>query len=155
MTVLLPVLEGLAILLAAVAGGMFWGPWLALTISIRSFEPAAFLAIAGRLNRNMAALMTPLLPLTLLTMVPVLVLTAGRQPVTFWLTLLALGLYLAALLVTVLIEVPIVQQIVAWKLPTLPPNWQQLRDRWAAFHVVRVVAAVAGLACLVGGALAA
>jgi uncharacterized membrane protein len=60
---------------------------------------------------------------------------------------------MVALLVTVLIEVPIVKQIETWTASTLPGNWEQLRDRWGAFHVVRVIAALAGLVLLVVGAI--
>jgi hypothetical protein len=52
--------------------------------------------------------------------------------------------------VTVLVEVPIVQAITSWTVPTLPADWAQLRDRWVSCHLVRVVAGVAGLGCLVG-----
>ena len=148
------VFEGIGLLLAAITGGMFWGPWLALTRSIGTLRPEVFLAVTNQLNRNMAAVMTPLLPLTLLALLPVLVLTYARQPATFSLTLLAFGGYLTALLVTMLIEVPIVKQVVTWTVYTLPPDWQQLRDRWAAFHVVRVAAALVGLSCLIAGVLA-
>jgi len=58
-----------------------------------------------------------------------------------------------ALLVTLLIEVPISGRVKTWTITTLPENWQQLRDRWGAFHVVRVVASLAGLGLLVGGAI--
>jgi hypothetical protein len=51
------------------------------------------------------------------------------------------------------VEVPIVRQIETWTVSTLPANWQQLRDRWQAFHVVRVVASVAGLVLVVIGAI--
>lgn len=146
--------EGVALLLAAVTGGMFWGPWLALTRHLHTFRPEVLLAITDRLNRNMAALMTPLLPLTLLALLPVLWLTYGRHPATFSLTLLAFGSYLTALLVTMRVEVPIVKQIVGWTVYTLPPDWQRLRDRWAAFHVVRVAAVLVGLACLIAGVVA-
>jgi hypothetical protein len=37
-----------------------------------------------------------------------------------------------------------------WSVSTLPPDWQRHRDRWASFHLVRVVAGGAGLGCLVG-----
>ena len=53
----------------------------------------------------------------------------------------------------VLVEVPIVKQIAPWTPRTLPANWRQLRDRWGAFHIVRVVAGIAGLAFLVAGAI--
>ena len=133
---------------------MFWGPWLALTISIRSFPPAVFLALFDRLGRNIGAVMTFLLPLALGTMVPVLFLAYPRHPATFYFTLAGFGLYLAALLVTVWVEVPLVKQMGHWTAATLPPGWEHVRDRWGAFHIVRVVAAVAGLGMLVAGALA-
>jgi hypothetical protein len=62
-------------------------------------------------------------------------------------------LFLVALLVTILVEVPVVKQIVTWTVSTLPGNWQQLRDRWQAFPVIRVVASVAGLVLLLIGAI--
>src|ERR1700674_5220265 len=45
------------------------------------------------------------------------------------------------------------KQIVTWKVSTLPANWEELRDRWGAFHVVRIVAAIAGFVFVVGGAI--
>lgn len=143
--------EIVSIVLAALAAGMFFGPWLA--ISIRSFEPDVFLAIVRRLNTNMARIMTVLLPASLASMVPVLLLSYGVHPDMFVATLATFALFVAALLVTILIEVPIVEQIVTWTVPTLPDNWQSLRDRWSRFHILRVVAALAGFASLTVGAI--
>jgi hypothetical protein len=53
----------------------------------------------------------------------------------------------------VIIEVPIVQQIDKWTVSTLPGNWQQLRDRWGSFHLIRVTASIVGLALLAAGAI--
>jgi uncharacterized membrane protein len=84
---------------------------------------------------------------------PVLFFSYKEQTGTFYLTLIGVALFIVALLVTVLIEVPIVKQIVTWTPATLPANWQQLRDRWGAFHIVRVVAGIGGLVLLVAGAI--
>jgi len=146
-------LELVSIVLSALVGGMYWGPWLALSRSLKTFNPEVFLAVVDRLNQNMAGLMTILTPLSLLSILPVLALSYARQPVTFFLYLAGFFCFLIALLVTVLIEVPIVKQIVTWTVQALPHNWEQLRDRWGAFHVVRVVAGIAGLGFLVGGAI--
>jgi CHASE1-domain containing sensor protein len=54
---------------------------------------------------------------------------------------------------TGLIEVPIVKRIRPWTVSTLPDNWQQLRDRWVSFHLIRVLGGFAGLALLVAGAI--
>lgn len=97
--------------------------------------------------------MTVLAPVALLSVVPVLFLSYSRQPGAFVLTLTGFALFLVALVVTVRVEVPIVQRIEICTVSTLPDNWRQLRDRWVAFHVIRVAASVAGLVLLVAGAL--
>jgi len=145
--------ELISIVLAALVGGMFWGPWLALSRTMNTFEPETFLAVTHRMTRNMAPLMTALMPAALLSIAPVLLVTFGHRPATFYLTLAALILYGLALLVTVVVEVPIVKRIATWTATTLPADWRRLRDRWGAFHVVRVVSALAGLTLLVAGAL--
>lgn len=153
MTTTLKVFELINLLLSAIVGGMYWGPWLALSRSLSTFEPSAFLAIVHRLNQNMAGLMTYLTPLGLLSTLPTLYLSYNSQPTTFYFTLSGLVCFLMALIVTLRIEVPIVMQIITWQIGSLPRNWMQLRDRWVNFHVLRVIGGLAGLACLLVGAL--
>ncbi len=118
-----------------------------------TFEPDVFLAIAHRMDRNMSSVMTILMPLALLSTVPVLVVSFNERRGTFYLTLTALVLFLVALLVTLLVEVPIVVQIRTWTVATLPSNWQRLRDRWGAFHYLRIAPSIIGLVLLLAGAL--
>lgn len=141
------------IVLSALVGGMYWGPWLALSRSLNTFEPDVFLAITQRLNQNMAGLMTYLTPLGLLSTLPTLYLSFGSQPTTFWLTLAGFMGFLTALIVTIWIEVPIVRQIVSGSPSALPANWTRLRDRWMNVHWIRVVGGLVGLALLVAGAI--
>ena len=145
--------ELISIVLSALTAGMFHGPWVALSRSMRTFTPEVFLAIVDRMNRNMAPVMTVLIPATLLSIIPVLLLSYHEQPKTFYRSVTAFVLFVVALLVTVWVEVPIVQQIVTWTTPALPDNWQQLRDRWMKFHVLRVVAGLASLVLLVVAAI--
>jgi uncharacterized membrane protein len=120
---------------------------------MKSFAPEVFLAIVDRMNRNMAPVMTVLMPCTMLSIIPLLLFSYHQQPTVFYLSSAAFLLFLVALLVTVVIEVPIVQQIVTWTPSTLPGNWRQLRDRWMRFHVIRVIAGVASLIFLLVAAL--
>jgi len=145
--------ELISIVLSALVAGMFCGPWAALSRSISTFTPEVFLVIVHRMNRNMAAVMTILMPVALLSIVPVLFFSYNGRPETFYLTLIGFALFIVALLVTVLVEVPIVKQIETWTVSTLPGDWQQLRDRWGAFHVIRIVASLAGLVLLLVGAI--
>src|SRR5450432_3477937 len=94
--------ELISIVLLTLVSGMYWGPWLALSRSMATFDPEVFLPIVDRMNRNMAPLMTVLMPVALLSTVPVLVLTYREGPETFFLTLTALLLFVLTLLVTVL-----------------------------------------------------
>jgi hypothetical protein len=149
----LKICELISIVLSALVGGMYWGPWLALSRSLRTFKPEVFLDIVGRMNRNMAGLMTILVPLALFSIAPVLFFSYNTQPRSFYLNLMGFAVFIVALLVTVLVEVPIVKRIVTWTVGTLPGNWQQLRDRWGAFHIIRVVAGIGGLVLLVAGAI--
>jgi uncharacterized membrane protein len=153
MYTIMKIAELISIVLYALIGSMYWGPWLALTRSMASLTPEAFLPVVRQLSRNMAFIMTPLTPLALISMVPVLFLSFSKHPTTFYLTLGALILLAVTLLVTLLIEVPIVKQIETWTPASLPYNWEKLRDRWGSFHYLRVGPAIIGLALLVAGAV--
>jgi uncharacterized membrane protein len=142
-----------SIVCSALVAGMFYGPWAALSRSMRTFAPEVFLAIVDRMNRNMAPVMTVLMPAALLAMIPVLIASYGTYPKVFSLYAAAFILFIVALAVTVLVEVPIVKEIVTWTVATLPANWQQVRDRWVRFHVIRVVAGLASLVLLLIAAI--
>ncbi|HLW83105.1 MAG TPA: DUF1772 domain-containing protein [Candidatus Acidoferrales bacterium] len=137
----------------ALVTGVFWGPWLGLSRSIATFQPEVFLAIGHRMIRNLAPIMPFLMPAAMLSLVPVLVLSYGERSQTFCLNLAALALFIIALLITLIVEVPIDNQIMKWTAATLPENWQQFRDRWETFHVIRTFASVAGLALVLIAAL--
>jgi uncharacterized membrane protein len=94
-----------------------------------------------------------LMPATVFAMIPVLIGSYGTYPKIFSLYVAAFVLFIVALVVTVLVEVPLVKEIVTWTVDTLPPNWQQLRDRWVRFHIIRVVAGLASLAPLLIAAI--
>ena len=149
----LKIVELINIVISVLVGGMYWGPWLALTRSLKTFDTNVFLSIVSRLNKNMAPLMTVLSPLSLFTTMLVLIISYNNQNTTFYFTLVGFVLFLTALIVTMAIEVPIVKQIVTWTETTLPTNWEQLRDRWQKFHIVRVIAGIVGLISLLAGAL--
>lgn len=150
----LKIFEILNLTLVAIVGGMYWGPWLALSRSLDKFEPSAFLAIVQRLNNNMASLMTFLSPLSLLTTAGVTVwYWLNSKWTSFYMGVAGLLLLALAVVVTVFIEVPIVKRIVTWTVEALPTDWQQLRDRWQRNHVSRVLSGLGGLILLLCAAI--
>jgi hypothetical protein len=149
----LTIVSFISILLCALLFGVFWGPWLALSRSMATFTPAVFIAITHRMDRNLGSLLTFLMPVALLSIVPVLILSFSVSTLTFVLAACALALFIMTLLVTMLIEVPIVTKIRDWQLDALPPDWAAQRDRWVTFHLFRVIGGFAGLAMLLAAAL--
>jgi len=149
----LEICQLVSVVLLVLLGGLYWGPWLALTRSMATFEPGVFLSIVKRMNRNMAPMMTILMPVALLSTLPVLVLSYAHRRQTFYLTLSALALFVITLLVTMLVEVPLVQQMDRWTVSTLPHDWRRVRDRWGAFHILRIVPSIAGIVLLLVGAI--
>ena len=67
-----------------------------------------------------------------------------------WVTVLNLStvfLMAIVLLVTILVEVPIVTQIKEWSTETMPTNWELIRDRWVNYHIIRTFVSLASCAC--------
>lgn len=149
---LLNLLDILSIVLAALVLGVFWGPWLALTRSLDTLTPPVFLTIVHRLDKNLGRNMTILYPLTLLSIIAMLVLSFGST-LAFWLTAAGLAMFVLALIVTSTVEVPIVAKIRDWTDSTMPANWRALRDRWVSFHLLRVIPGILGVGLVVAGAL--
>ncbi len=140
----LKIFEVVNIVLFAFLAGMYISPWLALTKSLSTFEPSVFLEIIKRLGRNMGPLMTVLTPIALLSAAPVLLFSYARSSAMFYLTFIALVLFIVTLAVTILIEVPIVGKINSRTVSELPENWEKLRDTWVSFHLLRIIPGVVG-----------
>jgi uncharacterized membrane protein len=57
------------------------------------------------------------------------------------------------LLITVLIEVPINNQVITWTPANTPSNWKELLNRWQFYNVIRVVTALASFGFFVAAML--
>jgi hypothetical protein len=142
-----------AILLVALVVGVYWGPWVALTRSLAQFDVEVFLPVVTRLNANLSGLMTVLVPVALLAQVGLLVVEFWRGALPFTLAAIAFLLFVLTVAVTVLVEVPIVKQIVTWQVETVPRTWRELRDRWVSFHLLRVIPGLVALMLYVTAAI--
>ncbi len=55
-----------------------------------------------------------------------------------WLAFSATALFAAMIVYTVILPVPINNQVARWKPDSLPSNWRALRQRWDTLHAIRV-----------------
>ena len=101
----LKIWEVVSIFLSALVTGVFWGPWLGLSRSIKTFEAEVFLAIGHRMIRNLAPITPVLMPAAILSIVPVFVMSFHERPLAFYFPLAGFVLLIAALLVTLMLEV--------------------------------------------------
>jgi uncharacterized membrane protein len=147
------VVQFVNILLLVLVVGVFWGSWLGLSRSMASFSAQTFLDIGHTMIGNLAPVMPVLMTAAILSSVPVLYLLYAQRANTFYPMLVGFLLFVSALLVTLLVEVPVDNQIKVWTVDSLPPNWQQIRDRWELFHVIRTFASMSGLAFIIGSVL--
>jgi uncharacterized membrane protein len=149
----LKVVQFVNILLLVLVVGVFWGSWLGLSRSMAAVRTQTFLDIGHAMIANLAPVMPVLMTTAILSTLPVLYLLYTQGANTFYPMLVGFLLFVSALLITLVVEVPIDNQIKAWTVDSLPGNWQQIRDRWELFHVIRTFASVSGLAFIIGCAI--
>jgi hypothetical protein len=67
------------------------------------------------------------------------------HPARLWWLLVGFGLMVAALAITLAVEVPIDHQIQGWTAATLPADWRSIQARWERWHSLRTFASIAAL----------
>lgn len=103
---------------------------------------------------NLGLPMSILMPIALLSTLPVLFwLYRQNSMPAFYLTLCGFALFVVALGITLLVNVPIDNQIRQWTVQSLPSEWEIIRDRWEFYHALRTLASVAGLGFIAGADL--
>ncbi len=143
------------LLLYSLVAAVFWGTWFSLSRSIAELSAATVLEVGRTMIGNLGGPMSLLMPgAVLATLVLVVVLARRHERAAARLAAAALALLVAALAITLLVNVPIDDQIRAWTTATLPPTWEATRDRWELYHATRTFLSLAGLTCLFGSVLA-
>ena len=89
--------------------------------------------------------MAVLMPATLVSAGPALfALYRRHRRASVILLLVAVALLVAALVITLSVNVPIDNAIAVWTIDTLPSDWTSIRNRWEAYHAARTFISVAG-----------
>ena len=89
-----------------------------------------------------------MMPLTILFMLAGLWLYPIKGTSGFYLNVISFILVIITLLITVLIEVPIDNQIKRWTVSTLPADWKALRSKWQLYHTIRTFTYIASFGLL-------
>ena len=140
------VAQAITIVLFALVMGVFWGTWFSLSRTMGRLSPETFLAVGHEMIRNLGVPMAILLPLALLSALVTLALQwPGGRTAAFWWLLAGLLQMVAALVITLAVEVPIDNQIETWTVAALPGDWRSIQARWELWHTIRTFASIAAV----------
>jgi uncharacterized membrane protein len=148
--------QATTIVLFALVMGVFWGTWLSLSRTMSELSAQTFVAVGHQMIRNLAVPMSILLPISLLSaLVTLALLWPGGRTAALWWLLAGFVLMVGALLVTLVVEVPIDNQIKTWTAATLPADWRSIQARWETFHTIRTFLSIAAVvAATISGVVA-
>ena len=127
--------------------GVFWGTWFTLTRSLHDFDPAEFIHIGKVIISNVAMPMRVLMPLCILGMLLTLWFYPNKKSKRFFIGVAAFILIIITLLITLLILVPIDNEIKTWTVLTVPGDFEEIRNRWQYYHAMRTFTSITSFIC--------
>lgn len=138
--------QATTIVLFALVMGVFWGTWFSLSRTMNQLSAETFIAVGRQMIQNLGGPMAILLPLALVSaLVTLALLWPGVRGAAFWWLLAGFLLLVAALAITLAVEVPIDNQIKDWTAATLPGDWRSIQSRWELFHTIRTFLSIAAV----------
>jgi len=138
---------------AIIVAGTMTGNEIAVAVffhpQINRLPDAVHAPVARSLARALGAAMPFWYALTFLLTVAVAFVARSSWTTPRWLGLSSATLIACMIIYSVLLAVPINNQVARWQPDSLPKNWRELRARWDFLHQVRVVVLIAALILLV------
>ena len=115
---------------------------------LRGLAGPLYTAVHQPVNRVFGPVMPPLMTLAIFSGLAILALIL-RAYKTQVFTLTAIGTLCSFVVAmsSLLVNVPINQEVLSWSLAAPPVDWVELRDRWWVWHNVRTILSVVGFSC--------
>ena len=127
--------------------GVFWGTWFTLTRSLETFSPEEFIHIGQTIILNVAVPMRIIMPSGILFMILAIWFAENKKSAAFYSAVISLALIITVLLITLVVLVPIDNEIRVWTADTIPGDWLEKRQTWNLFHSIRTFLSLASFAC--------
>ena len=140
-------------IIAIVAAGTLTGIELAVALFVHPRISHLEDAVHVRAVQTLAQVFGMVMPfwygLTLLLTIAVTFVAHTTRSIPWWLALASAVLWAIMIVYSLLLPVPINNQVARWQPDSLPANWRDLRRRWDLLHAIRVVFLVIALILLV------
>jgi len=137
----------LALFFLMLITGVFWGTWFTLTRSLEIFSPEEFIHIGQTIISNVAVPMRIIMPSGILLLILAIWFAENKKSPVFISAIISLALIVTVLLITLIILVPIDNEIREWTVETIPADWMEKRHTWNLFHSARTFLSLASFAC--------
>jgi uncharacterized membrane protein len=138
---------------AIMVAGTLTGSELAVAVffhpCISRLEDAVHIRAVQPLAKVLGAVMSFWYPVTLLLALAVTFVGHTARSTPWWLALASTVLLALISVYSLLLPVPINNQVARWQPETVPANWRDLRRRWDLLHSIQVVFLVIALILLV------
>lgn len=137
-------------------GGVFAGflvAVLVIELTLRNFDRTVYTQARQVMLEWLDLLASATLGPTLIAAALLVIFGAMRRGRAYWLTLTALILLAFVFALSLMVNVPINNEQLAWDVQAPPADWASVRDRWQIAHALRTVAAVLGFGCLSAAAM--
>jgi hypothetical protein len=138
---------------AIVVAGTLTGSELAVAVffhpRISRLDDAVHIRTAQTLAKVLGMVMPFWYALTFLLALALTFVAHPARSTPWWLALAATVLFALISVYSVLLPVPINNQVARWQPDSVPANWRDLRRRWDLLHAIRVVFLVIALIVLV------
>ena len=144
------ILHFVDLLLFSLLVGTMFGIWMGFNPA--SLSPGAYVEHQQQAIRALNTPMPIAGAICIVLTIALAVIERGNRRV-FALLLAAAACAIAAGAVTRFLNQPINSQVMTWMVDSPPADWTELRDRWWQWHIVRTIAGIAGLSCLILSAL--
>lgn len=142
---------------AVVVAGTMTGSEFAVAVffhpRISRLPDAVHIQAAQTLAKVLGVVMSIWYPLTFLLALAVTFIAHTTRGTPWWLALASTVLYALISVYSLLLPVPINNQVARWQPDTVPANWRELRRRWDLLHNIRVVVLVIALILLVASSV--
>lgn len=137
----------IALFLLMLTTGVFWGTWITLTRSMESFSPDEFIHIGKVIIGNVALPMRIIMISCIISIILALWYYRYKRSIGFYLGLTSFVFLIITLLITLIVLVPIDNDIKQWTPASIPPQWEYIRDKWQLFHAIRTVTSLISFGC--------
>src|SRR6185312_2301773 len=142
-------LKGVAIVVAGTLTGSEFAVAVFFHPRISRLQDTVHIQAVQALAKVLGTVMSIWYPVTFLLVLAVTFVAHATRGTPWWLALASTVLYALISVYSLLLPVPINNQVARWQPDTVPANWRDLRRRRDLLHAIRVVFLVIALILLV------